>query len=73
MKFSVRDLLLVTVIVALAVAWRVDRRQLLAERQDAVKVTAENNALKRLLFSSPGSRLPNSQTPSLNPPQKYQK
>jgi hypothetical protein len=31
MKFSIRDLLLVTVIVALAVGWWVDRRQLAKE------------------------------------------
>jgi Flp pilus assembly protein TadB len=58
MKFSIRDLFLVTAIVALAVGWWVDRRQLLAERQEAKKVMAENDTLKRLLFSSPGSRPP---------------
>jgi hypothetical protein len=31
MKFSIRDLLLVTVIVALAVGWWVDHRQLMRE------------------------------------------
>jgi hypothetical protein len=31
MKFSIRDLLLVTVIVALAVGWRVDRNRLAKE------------------------------------------
>ena len=39
MKFSIRDLLLVTMIVALAVGWWVDHR-----RQEAAKAVVESDA-----------------------------
>ncbi len=35
MKFSIRDLLLVTVIVALAVGWWLDRSHLAADKKDS--------------------------------------
>ena len=35
MKFSIRDIMLVTVIVALALGWWIERRALLAGKRDA--------------------------------------
>ena len=71
MKFSIRDLLLVTVIVALAVGWWVDRKQLLREsslkRQNgAVEVQGESSQLERYGYRL----LPNSSAPARNPPKK---
>ena len=56
MKFSIRDLLLVTVIVTLAIGWWLDRSRLLAESQLAKArlefekslVTAEDGMVKAL-------------------------
>ena len=44
MKFSIRDLLLVTVIVALALAWWLDRSQLTAEIERLKEAPADFNA-----------------------------
>jgi hypothetical protein len=57
LKFSIRDLLLVTVIVALAVAWWVDRARLAEPK-------FSGGGGWRLLT------LPNSSAPALNPPNK---
>ena len=48
MKFSIRDLLLVTVIVALLLGWWIDRRA--AARRDAVKSEYIKKLKKELLF-----------------------
>ena len=64
MRFSIRDLALITVIVALAVAWWVDRRQLLDDNvrhkalaeqygKEVQKAKLETENLKSLLFSGP--------------------
>jgi hypothetical protein len=64
MKFSIRDLFLVTVIVATGVGWRVERQRLLDDnaRQKALaeqygkevqKAKLETENLKSVLFSGP--------------------
>ena len=79
MKFSIRDLLLVTVIVALAVGWWVDRSRLVSKEEEAI---ARFEMLKRFVtrqgyrvewkpehlmldISGPGEQsLPNSSAPA---------
>ena len=62
MKFSIRDILLVTVIAALTAAWYVDRRQLLIDnarhktqeeqyRKEALKAQAEYETLKKVYWA----------------------
>ena len=67
MKFSIRDLLLVTMLVALVLGWWVDRSKLLAEieRLSPKEITLES------LFSDSGSfpRLPDSSAPAPIPAQ----
>jgi hypothetical protein len=74
MKFSIRDLLLVTVIVALAVGWWIDRGKLIAERKefDDWADEREDEWLAKLEehrreISALRSRL-NSLAPAPNPP-----
>ncbi len=64
MKFSIRDLLLVTVIVALGVGWSVDRRQL-AERVRLLEGGHwENSASRGAVF------VPDLWPPDPNPPSR---
>lgn len=49
MKFSIRDLLLVTVIAALAVGWWVDHRRQAMKEKTLVKLQKEADAKLRLL------------------------
>jgi hypothetical protein len=76
MKFSIRDLMLVTVIVALGVAWWVDRSRLASK---LVELETETAGLKSQLQSWPQVTLhnppgmkwqlvPNSSAPAPNPP-----
>ena len=46
MKFSIRDLLLVTMIVALAIGWFLDRQTLATIAEDLVKLAEENKQLR---------------------------
>jgi hypothetical protein len=56
MKFSIRDLLLVTMIVALAMGWHKDHRRLTTERDGVFGQPARMRSL------------PNSSAPAANPP-----
>ncbi|MBC7854778.1 MAG: hypothetical protein IAF94_15205 [Pirellulaceae bacterium] len=59
MKFSIRDLMFVTVIVALAVGWWVDRRQLREWVDDlghkVIKLDIENYSLRKKSAPLPSS------------------
>ena len=75
MKFSIRDLFLVTMIVALAVAWWVDRSRLtrVIENQNAdAKELAEFSTAKareaEAMLKAYLKSLPNSSAPAPNPP-----
>jgi hypothetical protein len=46
MKFSIRDLLLVTVIVALATGWFLDRQKLAKLAENLAKLAEENKQLR---------------------------
>jgi len=86
MKFSIRDLLLVTVIVALAVGWCVDRARLLSlqrERDDAKHdawwlatltngddPNGESAALLKSLHEKYSGDLPNSSAAVVNSPSR---
>jgi hypothetical protein len=59
MKFSIRDLLLVTVIVALAVGWLLERSQLRA-RVEELEIVVLNEGLKR--YKHGGNYVPNFST-----------
>jgi hypothetical protein len=68
MKFSIRDLFLVTVIVALAVGWWVDRSRLVTSVEELKLekirfVLRSHSELSRGLIVSP-----NSSSPAANPP-----
>ena len=72
MKFSIRDLLLVTVIVALAVGWWVERRRAEAFREKARDndvLVISNSKLSYLVFEyqKERERLLNSSAPAPNP------
>ena len=64
MKFSIRDLLLVTVIVALGFGWSADRQRLILQYNALLTRAAklENDA------RYPAGALPNSSAPAPNPP-----
>lgn len=49
MTFSIRDLLLLTVIVALAVGWWVDRQEILMLRNELEKASKENGSMRVFL------------------------
>ncbi len=66
MKFSIRDLLLVTMIVALAVGWWVDHRRQGAEIQTLKEQQSYGDLRYFQAVLSPG--LPNSSAPAPNPP-----
>ena len=65
MKFSIRDLFLVTVIVAVCVAWWLDRTQLAHELERSSKLdrTGRNGSYPQHLY-----HLPASPAPAPNPP-----
>jgi hypothetical protein len=64
MKFSIRDLLLLTVIVALAVGWWVDRAPLSAEIERLERL----KRIQELPILDSYDHLPASQAPAPNPP-----
>jgi hypothetical protein len=74
MKFTIRDLFLVTVIVALAVGWWVDRHRLAIQIDDLLK--PENPTPDEFVDAIKGgrkfqerfARMRNSSTPAPNPP-----
>ena len=78
MKFSIRDLLLVTAIVAVCVAWWLDRGKLLREaateraRARLIALEQENKLLRMesaaALWKRAIDELPTSQAPAPNPP-----
>jgi hypothetical protein len=64
-KFSIRDLLLVTVIVALVLGWGVDRATL-GERIRVLEKRPDLSGLERMAAST----LPASSAPAPNPPKE---
>lgn len=75
MKFSIRDLLLVTLVAAVCVAWWLDRSKL------ANELDKQKSPYPYPTYSSPtpvlpwtdgawASQLPKSQAPAVNPPKK---
>ena len=77
MKFSFRDLFLVTVIVALVLGWRVDKSRMVEEAErrkehqreykmvlEAAKLWERQQAARQAASSS----VPNSSAPAPNPP-----
>ena len=65
MKFSIRDIMLVTVIVALAVAWWVDRQAQARRIKELEEAAASQMAIH---FIDLRRALPSSQAPAPNPP-----
>ena len=67
MKFSIRDLLLVTVIVAILVAWWIDHRR----QTEEIRVLQVREELELMSSGFAGGRwhrvLPNSSAPAPNP------
>jgi len=78
MKFTIRDLLLVTVIVAVCAAWWVDRSRLAKRAHDAEEQSAAERRLLDLIDPDWGSRtikdlinlVPDSSAPAPNPPKE---
>ena len=72
MKYSIRDLFLVTLIVALAVGWWVDRASVMNElKRERLKGFVEMPSEDSTLNRYPGYRplpLPDSSAPAPNPP-----
>ena len=66
MKFSIRDLFLVTMIVALAVGWWVDRSRLEGERKTYNWLMQQDKDVIEAWVEL--GRLPASQAPAPNPP-----
>jgi hypothetical protein len=68
MKFSMRDLFLVTMIVALAVGWWLDhRRQAVSKREFEYFRNGYIEQQRELLLYAKGG-MPNSSAPATNPP-----
>jgi len=65
MKFSIRDLLWLTVVVALAVAWGLDHRRQAAEIKQFNSIEDVNH---EGVFDSVWPVPPNSSAPAPNPP-----
>ena len=64
MKFSIRDLLWLTVVVALGLGWWVDHRQIVRESiYDRERDEREIDAANRLFLKKHGGSLPNSSAP----------
>ena len=73
MKFSIRDVVLVTVIVALASAWYFDRSRLVVEveqQRERSKIIAEWMRMWNLTEQAQATsiRVPNSAAPATNSP-----
>jgi len=70
MKFTIRDLLLVTVIVALAVGWWVDRKRLLSAKWEEGEIlrTEINRAFTENAELRGEIGLPKLSAPAPNPP-----
>jgi hypothetical protein len=81
MKFSIRDIMLVTVIVALAVGWWVDRRQLaqtIKKQNEQLEVMRAQEAVTRAVAEAQAAveaaakealdAVPNASPPAPNPP-----
>jgi hypothetical protein len=78
MKFSIRDLLLVTVIVALALGWWLDRSRLAAESKARDERIYQMTMEKHGRYPRPEEMrppwtaiLPNSPAPAPNPPPPF--
>ena len=67
MKFTIRDLLLVTVIVAVCVAWWIDRSKLAKE---AARLSKLNPAYWQSAIITREIALPHSSAPAPNPPKQ---
>jgi hypothetical protein len=64
MKFSIRDLLWLTVVVALGLGWWVDHRQIVRESiYDRERDEREIDAANRLFLEKRGGSLPKSSAP----------
>ena len=70
MTFSIRDLALVTVIVAVCVAWRLDHRRLMSRLRVERVFETDSSGLIKAGGSNPlpVRRLHTSQAPAPNPP-----
>ena len=69
MRFTIRDLLWLTVVVALVVGWLVDRRRVVAERE-AIRAQFQRYADARYEYDAALARLPKPAAPDQNPPKK---
>jgi hypothetical protein len=67
MKFSIRDLLLVTVIVALAVGWWVDRGRLAIENRRLENLHENDQEVLDQMREWVSKNLPTSSVPAPNP------
>jgi hypothetical protein len=72
MKFSIRDLFLVTMIVAVCLAWWLDRSRLREQGDDLghklIKLEIQNFQMREVVEGSVG--LPISSAPAPNPPKR---
>ena len=79
-RFSIRELMLVTLVVGLAVAWWVDSATKDAELNNAYEAQVENEGravlaesrvkIAKAMIDQLRARLPNSQAPAPNPPKE---